>query len=216
MTHIDNSSIMSKEEVKDKLINLVNRSAQKTVQESAYDKTILAKIQYCSDATLGQYKIQYQNGYYTAYSKDTSKTYSNGAMVYVTVPSNDLSNRLFIQDLANNDSSKRTYITNLQGDQQYTKHGSSFIESELPNGLNLSSHWDMPGGRTVTYYEYTPDGINPNNKLTLRDLGPITHDVQTGDGYLRIGAKFKTSVLIGVLKSLVTATEGHMTKCLMN
>jgi len=193
MTHIDNSSIMSKEEVKDKLINLVNRSAQKTVQESAYDKTILVKIQYCSDATLGQYKIQYQNGYYTAYSKDTSKTYSNGAMVYVTVPSNDLSNRLFIQDLANNDSSQRTYITNLQGDQQYTKHGSSFIESELPNGLNLSSHWDMPGGRTVTYYEYTPDGINPNNKLTLRDLGPITHDVQTGDGYLRIGAKFKTS-----------------------
>ena len=95
MTHIDNSSIMSKEEVKDKLINLVNRSAQKTVQESAYDKTILAKIQYCSDATLGQYKIQYQNGYYTAYALDKTTMYSQGAAVYVNVPGNDMNNKIF-------------------------------------------------------------------------------------------------------------------------
>ena len=67
MTHIDNSQGMSPEQVKEALTNLISKTAQKATAEGKYDRTILAKIQYCTDATLGQYKIQYQNGYYTAY-----------------------------------------------------------------------------------------------------------------------------------------------------
>ena len=195
MTHIDNSKGMSSEQVKQALTNLINKSAQKVAAEGKYDRTILAKIQYCSDASLGQYKIQYQNGYYTAYSLDKAKKYSNGAMVYVTIPGNDLSNRLFIQDLATNDNSQKTYLTNLEGDQQFSITGQNFVSNIIDeDGLNLSSHWDMPRGREVMYYEYSESGYTPDNKLDILDIGTISTTIKNSDGYIRFGAEFKTEL----------------------
>lgn len=189
-THIDNSQGMSPEQVKEALINLVSKTSQKTVAEGNYDRTILAKIQYCSDTALGQYKIQYQNAYYTAYSLDKNKRYSNGASVYVTVPQNDLSNRLFIQDLASNDNNQRTYLTNLEGDQQFATYGQNWVKSGGTSGLDMSSHWDMPLGREVFYYQYG----KPNNKLGLIIDGDMINNVRGGDGYFRLGAEFKTNL----------------------
>ena len=103
--NVDNSKYMSVPEIKETLINTFKRSAEKTVN----DKTILATIQYCSDATIGQYKIKYQNGYFTAYSKDLSYIYSNGTSVYVLVPRNNMNNRMFITGLATNDNSQKSY-----------------------------------------------------------------------------------------------------------
>lgn len=194
MTHIDNSKRMSSEQIKETLTNLINKSAKKVASEGEFDRTILAKIQYCSDATLGQYKIQYQNGYYTAYALDKTRRYSNGASVYVTVPGNNLNNRLFIQDLATNDNTQKTYLTNLEGDQQYSVNGPNFISGVIDeNGLNLSSHWDMPGGREVTYYEFRPNGTNPGDKLVL-DTTIIDNAIKTSDGFIRFGAEFKTDL----------------------
>lgn len=194
MTHIDNSKRMSSEQIKETLTNLINKSAKKVASEGEFDRTILAKIQYCSDATLGQYKIQYQNGYYTAYALDKTRRYSNGASVYVTVPGNNLNNRLFIQDLATNDNTQKTYLTNLEGDQQYSVNGPNFISGVInENGLNLSSHWDMPGGREVTYYEYRPNETNPDDKLVLNTT-IIDNAIKTSDGFIRFGAEFKTDL----------------------
>ena len=193
--HIDNSQTMSPEQVKQTLTNLINKSAEKIASEGKYDRTILAKIQYCSDAVLGQYKIQYQNGYYTAYALNKTAQYNDGSLVYVTVPGNDLNNRLFIQDLATNDSSQKTYLTNLEGDQQYAITGPNFIHAITDeDGLNMSSHWDMTRGREVTYYEYTDTGYNPNNKLNLIGVAEITHAIKNGDGFIRFGADFKTDL----------------------
>ena len=200
MTHIDNSQNMSVEQVKEHLTNLINKQAKKVASEGNYDRTILATIQYCSNAVLGQYKIKYQNGYYSAYALDTTVKYSNGAAVYVTVPGNDLSNRLFIQGLATNDSTQKTYLTNLEGDQQYVTTGPNTINSIIyDNGDNfgLSSYWDMTEGREVTYYNY--DWINDpeqfqNNKITLLDIGQITHSIRNGDGFIRFGGDFKTNL----------------------
>ena len=189
MTHTDNSQNMSSEQIKQVLTNLISKTAQKTTAEGKYDRTILAKIQYCTDATIGQYKIQYQNGYYTAYALDKTKRYSDGASVYVTVPENDLSNRLFIQDLASNDNSQRTYLTNLEGDQQFSTIGQNLIKPYTTE-FGLSSHWDMPQGREVFYYI---DG-KTNNQLALITLGEVLTNIQSGDGYFRLGAKFKTNI----------------------
>ena len=193
--HIDNSQGMSPEQVKQTLTNLINKSAEKVASEGKYDRTILAKIQYCSDAVLGQYKIQYQNGYYTAYAINKTAQYNDGSLVYVTVPGNDLNNRLFIQDLATNDSSQKTYLTNLEGDQQYAVTGPNFINNTIDeDGLNMSSHWDMTRGREVTYYEYSDVGYNPNNKISLISIAEITHAIRNGDGFIRFGAEFKTDL----------------------
>ena len=81
--------------VQDSAVTTMNGIAQKAVSNASYDKTILATVQCCSDASLGQYKVKYQNSYFTAYSKDLMKTYMNNASVYVLIPGNDTSNRMF-------------------------------------------------------------------------------------------------------------------------
>ena len=195
MTHIDNSEGMSPEQIKEVFINSINKVSQRLDAQAGYDKTILAKIQYCSDATLGQYKILYQNGYYTAYARDTSKKYSEGASVYVTVPGNDFKQRLFIQDLAGNDSSQRTYLTTLEGDQQYAVIGKDFISSiPRPDDLSMSTHWDMPDGRDVVYYNFN-GGLDYPNKLSVISLGEMQNAVTNSDGFIRLGAQFKTDIM---------------------
>ena len=73
--HVDNSKNVNADDIKKMLINTFNRSAEKSVHEAKYDRTILATVQYCTDATLGQYKIKYQDSYFTAYSRDVDKIY---------------------------------------------------------------------------------------------------------------------------------------------
>lgn len=188
--HIDNSQNMTPEQVKETFTNIISKSAQKAVAQGNYDRTILAKIQYCTDTSLGQYKIQYQNAYYTAYALDKNKKYSNGASVYVTVPQNNLSNRLFIQDLASNDNNQRTYLTNLEGDQQYAIYGQNWVSSGGTNEFGLSSHWDMSRGREVYFYKHG----QLNNRLGLIIAGNISSTIAGGDGYFRLGADFKTNL----------------------
>ena len=201
MTHIDNSQNMSVEQVKEHLTNLINKQAKKVASEGNYDRTILATIQYCSNAVLGQYKIKYQNGYYSAYALDTSIKYNDGAAVYVTVPGNDLSNRLFIQGLATDDSTQKTYLTNLEGDQQYVTTGPNFITDiyygDGKDSLGLSSYWDMTEGREVMYYNFDWIGDptqESNNIITLLDIAKITHAIRNGDGFIRFGGEFKTNL----------------------
>jgi len=42
--------------------------ADRTVSNAKYNKTIQATVVECIDSTIGEYKIKYQNGYWTAYS----------------------------------------------------------------------------------------------------------------------------------------------------
>lgn len=189
MAIIDNKASREEvERIKERLTNLISKTAEKTVAQGNFDTTILATIQYCSDASLGQYKIKYQNGYYTAYALDKTKTYSNGAAVYISVPQNDLSQRLFIRGLATNENSQRTYLTNLEGDQQFVKCGQNWISAIIDSEkLNLSTYW---GERTVNYYN---EGSN-NNNIRLIDVGSITTNINHSDGYIRFAAKFKTNI----------------------
>lgn len=53
----DNSWQMNHNTINDSLLNTMKKTSEKTVENLGYDKTILASIQYCSDATLGQYKL---------------------------------------------------------------------------------------------------------------------------------------------------------------
>ena len=112
-THNNNSDQISTQDIKNVLINTFKRSAEKSVQDASYDKTILATIQFCTDSSIGQYKIKYQNGYYTAYAKDTSMMYTNNTPVYVSVPGNNMNNRLFIIGAASNDNSTDVVFTDV-------------------------------------------------------------------------------------------------------
>lgn len=188
-THNNNSKQMSTQDIKEVLINTFKRSAEKSVQDASYDKTILATIQFCTDSSIGQYKIKYQNGYYTAYARDTSMMYTNNALVYVLVPGNDMNNRLFITGAATNDSSQRVYLTNLEGDQQYSIEGSNYITgvNGSEDSLDLSSYW---GTNTI----YTKTLWNVNSVNNILKLNPQINEYLSSAKVIRFSASFKTTL----------------------
>lgn len=190
MTAYNNSNNMSTQEIKEVLINTFKRSAEKSVQDASYDKTILATIQFCTDATIGQYKIKYQNGYYTAYSRDTLTTYMNNALVYVLVPGNDMNNRLFITGAASNDSSQRTYATYLEGDQAYSVDGSNYISLNGEQDINLSSYWGAPNTYRKTLWSANPSP----GAINLLNINSQANEYLKTATAIRVGASFKTTL----------------------
>ena len=182
-TRVDNSKNMSKEDIKNVLINTFKRSAEKSVNQAAYDRTILATIQFCSDATAGQYKIKYQNSYFTAYAQDKSSTYINGASVYVLVPGNNMQNRMFITGLATNDNSQKISITSYDGDQQYMKNGKNMIQ--VNSSIAISSY----DNNILSLYDK-----NSNNNIITITSKNQKQDIIAGGGYIRFGASFKTNL----------------------
>ena len=188
-TRVDNSKNMSKDDIKNVLINTFKRSAEKSVNQAAYDRTILATVQFCSDATIGQYKIKYQNSYFTAYAQDKTVTYINGATVYVLVPGNNMQNRMFITGLATNDNSQKIYITNLDEDQQYMKNGNNMLGAT--GEIKLSSYPNAPREYIVPLYD--KDDIE-NSVISIASRNQ-KNDILAGGGYIRFGASFKTDLL---------------------
>ena len=186
-TRVDNSKNMSKEDIKNVLINTFKRSAEKSVNQAAYDRTILATIQFCSDATAGQYKIKYQNSYFTAYAQDKSSTYINGASVYVLVPGNNMQNRMFITGLATNDNSQKISITSYDSDQQYMVNGKNLLKlNSSPIGMSSYINKALP----VLYDINKPEG---QNIITIDSKDP-KQDILAGGSYIRFGASFKTNL----------------------
>lgn len=199
--NIDNSEVMSSDDIKKILINTFNKAITKSVQDAKYDKTILATIQYCTDATIGQYKIKYQNGYFTAYSQDTGAIYSNGAAVYITVPENNFNNRLIISGLATSDSSAKTYVTNLEGDQQYMQKGPNLIsmkptvsEVQLSSFIGVAPH--EPQLIPIFTRDKTQSSVDMVDIGTNGEDNPLSADsyLKTADGAFRFGATFRTAI----------------------
>ena len=182
---------ISSKDIKDILINTIYKTAEKSTQTAEYDKTILATIQYCSDATIGQYKIKYQNGYYTAYSKDTDTIYANQAQVYVLVPGNNMNNRMFITGAATNDSKQKIYISSLEGDQQYYADGSNYVLGLNGNSdINMSSYWAAGPDKE---YRRVLWSSSSNQSHALR-VNPSVNEFLKNASAIRIGAEFKTNL----------------------
>ena len=174
--------------VQSALINTISKTVEKAVQEAKYDKTILATIQYCSDASIGQYKVKYQDGYYTAYAQDTSRQYFNNTLVYVKIPENNMSNRMFITGTATNDSSNKVYTRNLVGDQQYSPDGANLITYLRKNAADMCSYDAMNKEYQLTLWKY--DSRFNNIMSVTRDVDKILAEAQ----YIRFGASFKTEL----------------------
>ena len=199
----DNSKNMSPEEIKQIWANAINRSAEKVASELHYDKTILATIQYCTDASQGQYKIQYQNGYYTAYALDKTTVYSQGAAVYVNVPGNDMNNKKFITGVMNDDNALRVFTSNLEGDKQYSIITKNLLMGESGNGFDISSYEpnamvEKPG-YVHTLYDSANEGSSNLLHIDEDELRRYLAEKRSSqDGnkkYLRFGATFKTNFL---------------------
>ena len=145
---------LNSKQVKDILTNVISKTAEKSVSQGNYDRTILATIQYCIDKTSGQYRIKYQNGYYTAYGQNKDYIYSDGSSVFVLVPQGNFKQKLFITGSASTSSSDKMYLTNLEDDQKYKAQGKNILvyHRHGDHDLDLSSYWSKDNKEYVKYY----------------------------------------------------------------
>ena len=106
---------------------IVNRAISKI----NYDKTILAQVIECVDATIGKYKIRYQDGTWYAYSSIPGEVYPVFSNVYVLIPEGDFSKTKMIigsTDSKNLSWENIEYITDVEP---------ILNENGEPIGLNL-------------------------------------------------------------------------------
>lgn len=84
---IDNKNIATG--INNAICEAVTTIAERAIDRAGYDKTIQATIVECTDATIGKYKVRYQDTLLYAYATSADITYANKASVYVLVPNND-------------------------------------------------------------------------------------------------------------------------------
>jgi len=190
---------ISKEQIKSILTNVISRNAEKAVNQAEYDRTILATIQYCIDSSLGQYKIKYQDGYYTAYASNSdSYMYTEGAAVFVTVPGNNFNNRLFITGSASNYNGDKTYLINMEPEQQYKVKGPNILTAGASTqDLNLSTYWCSTRIGSEQTHEYSKVYYSSDNQNNILEFvnGGIDSLKQSEHNYFRLNASFKTSII---------------------
>ena len=151
----------------------IQRQVEKAVGEANYDRTILATIMYCTNASLGQYKIKYQDGYYTAYSNGT--TYAKNASVYVNVPQNKLSNKLTIICAASDDNSATVSVASLTGDQCYkTSTPLLLVRVNEPDKVRFCSYDCQERNSRIVFSDSTERKDPLNNNYTITSSATST------------------------------------------
>ena len=122
--------------IENNICQAIDIIVEKAVKEAAYDKTILAQVLECTDATIGKYKIKYQDNVCYAYSSNTDVTYLKGSDVYVLVPESDLNKEKTI--LGTTSKMGINYISVAEGDEAYEYIGKNCITSN--ENFKLSSY----------------------------------------------------------------------------
>lgn len=69
----------------------VDTMVTQAINSAEYDKTISAEIIEVIDASIGKYRVKYQDASFYAYSENTSATYRKGVLVQVLIPKGDMS-----------------------------------------------------------------------------------------------------------------------------
>ena len=82
--------------ITDNILDAVDILIDNKVSNLQFNKTVRAKISEVIDASIGKYKVQYQNSYFTAYSSDSNATYQKGSEVYVEILSSDFEKNALI------------------------------------------------------------------------------------------------------------------------
>ena len=80
----------------DQILDAVDILVNEKVSTLQFDQTVRATIKEVVDASIGKYKISYQNSLLYAYSLNIDNTYSVGTQVYIEIPSSDFNKDIII------------------------------------------------------------------------------------------------------------------------
>lgn len=174
--------------IENSICEAIELIVNKSISEAGYDRTIQAIVKGCVDASIGKYKVVYQDSQFYAYATSADVTYTNNSNVYVLIPGNDMSKDKTI--LGTVDKLGINYVTQAEGDEAYDYIGTNCASSvgEIP----LSSYRkpNSPTAAPTTYVET----IYPST------AGKVNIDVTSLNQYIKessslvCGAVFKTAL----------------------
>lgn len=155
MTSIENS-----------ICEAVDILVKKQVQDAGYDRTIKGTIMEVIDATIGKYKVKYQDSSFYAYSTSSDIKYTRGSDVYVLIPANDMSGEKTI--LGTVSKLGINYIPIIPEESKYSIIGENLLDSPELSMCSYNTNFkvlyyaDWPNedpGETGEYTEIQlPDG----------------------------------------------------------
>ena len=164
-----------------KICEAIEYIVKQAVDSAPYDKTIQATIVKCIDSTIGQYQVKYQDSKFYAYSTSSEVYYPNNALVYVLIPSNDMSRDKTI--LGTVEKLGVDYAVNPEGDEAYEVMGKNCID-------NNTTIFGMCSYNSNNYEEVLYDRENDIDliNVNIKDL----QEYITKSSSLICGGIFKT------------------------
>ena len=163
------------------ILDAIDTMVNSAIQKAGYDKTIKAVIVSLEDATIGKYKVRYQDSEIEAYSNNIDLIYPAGTLVTVLIPGNDFSQTKTILDAV--EKGKVEYVTILEEDEQYESTGGNTITASQMFGLCSYKEND------VKILFDREAGINDINLDTLS----FADYIQNSESII-CGAEFKTDL----------------------
>lgn len=174
----------------------------RAVEKANYDKTIQASIVEQVDATIGKYKVKYQDSTFFAYAADVNANYSKGTNVYVLVPSNDMEKDKTIIGAV--EKLGTDYIPTVPEKNKYDEIGSNFIE--IPHDeIGVCSYYKTDGFSFLDPTVLNPKAEEEKDYFLIYDSDRAINDISLiaadqiekymrDSSYLICGATFKTNL----------------------
>ena len=150
--------------------------SQYNLAKQQYNKTIKAVIVACEDESLGKYKVQYQDGTWTAYAENVmNSVYQLGTSVYVTVPNSDMKeNKIILGSTKDNTEQSNILLKNE-------------LDNFISNGYNLLEI-KSGSGQYYLWSDYPQEQIlyqyNSNNNKINFDFATFNQDKENIDRLL--------------------------------
>lgn len=99
--------------ISEQLLQAMDIITEEKLRQLKYDKTIQATVYSIVDVDTGEYKVRYNGNIFSAFSEDTSKSYSIKDVVYVKVPEGSFSNKKLITSLVTAKSLSNAQLSDL-------------------------------------------------------------------------------------------------------
>lgn len=99
--------------ISEQLLQAMDIITEEKLRQLKYDKTIQAVVYSVVNIDTGEYKVRYNGNIFSAFSEDTSKSYSAQDNVYVKVPEGNFSNKKLITSLVTSKSLSDAELSDL-------------------------------------------------------------------------------------------------------
>lgn len=173
-------------EYQEALIGSIDYLISNRVSQLALDKTVVATVKKCVDATKNQYTVSYSGGSMYAYAQEDA-SYAEGQSVYVLVPQGDFTQKKIIVGKASNvgTDGNINFVSSTLSDYNLVGTNVMTETAQFPIALNSYYKEDYH-----LLYQRNLDDTNFTNSLSIDDESLTTY-IQEAERVM-VRAKFQT------------------------